>query len=67
MLKQYLRFSDLQDRGIADNRQSLNRAIRDAGFPQGIRIGPRQRIWEESAVEIWMNDRPPATYKAAEK
>ena len=47
----YLRFSDLRERGIVNNRVTLGRWIRDQGFPPGFLLGPNSRAWTEDEIE----------------
>jgi hypothetical protein len=54
-----LRFDDLRDRGVVNNWQSLNRWIRDLGFPPGRLLG-RTRCWTEAEVMEWFESRPTA-------
>ena len=53
----YLRFSDLVERGIVNNRQCLYKWIRNNGFPPGIKIAPNTRVWPEDEVERWIAER----------
>ena len=53
-----LRFPDLQDAGIVDNRATLYRWIKDQGFPPGVLLGPKTRGWVESDVLDWVHSRP---------
>lgn len=56
----YLRFSDLVDRGIVNNRVTLSRWIKERGFPSGILLGPNTRAWPEGDVEKWIAERAEA-------
>jgi predicted DNA-binding transcriptional regulator AlpA len=53
-----LRFKDLKERGIVDNRVTLSRRIKDHGFPPGFLLGPNSRAWTEDVVEAWLKARP---------
>jgi hypothetical protein len=55
-----LRFRDLKDRGIVNNRATLGNWIKDRGFPLGHLTGPNTRTWSEDEVERWLNSRPTA-------
>jgi predicted DNA-binding transcriptional regulator AlpA len=57
---QYLRFSDLQQRGIVSNRQTLGRWIQNRHFPRGVMMGPGVRAWSVSVVQEWLDNRPAA-------
>jgi predicted DNA-binding transcriptional regulator AlpA len=60
MSETYLRFKDLQVRGIVVNWQTLKRWIRDQGFPPGVLLGPNTRAWPETEVNEWLANRPAA-------
>ena len=53
----YLRFNDLRERRIVDNRTTLYRWIKERGFPPGILLGPNTRAWTEEEVEAWLAER----------
>lgn len=57
MLK-ILRFKDLKERGVVDNRVTLSRRIKDHGFPPGFLLGPNSRAWTEDEIEAWLKARP---------
>lgn len=50
----YLRFDDLRERRIVNNRTTLSRWIRERGFPPGILLGPNTRVWSEEEIETWI-------------
>ena len=50
----YLRFADLVERRIVNNRQTLSNWIKHHGFPPGIKVGPNTRVWPEKEVEAWI-------------
>jgi predicted DNA-binding transcriptional regulator AlpA len=50
----YLRFADLVERRIVNNRQTLSNWIKYHGFPPGIKVGPNTRVWPEDEVEAWI-------------
>ena len=52
-----LRFADLKDRGIARNREQLRCLISDHGFPRGFLLTPNARVYDETAVEAWLDSR----------
>ncbi len=56
----YLRFDDLRQRRIVNNRVTLGNWIRDRGFPPGILAGPNSRLWPEDQVDEWLASRPTA-------
>lgn len=52
-----LRFSDLVDLGIVNNRVTLSRRIKNDGFPPGFKLGPNSRAWPAEEVEAWIAER----------
>jgi predicted DNA-binding transcriptional regulator AlpA len=58
MVPKFLRFSDLQERGIIKNRVTLLNRIKHQGFPEGRKIGPNTRAWTETEVAEWLASRP---------
>ncbi len=60
---QYLRFSDLVERGIVRNRVTLGRWIKLHDFPAGILLGPNTRAWPADQVEAWLAARAAAAGK----
>jgi predicted DNA-binding transcriptional regulator AlpA len=60
MSKRKLRFRDLRDRGVVDNRTTLKRWVDGQGFPPGKKIGPNTRVWDEDEVDSWIDSRPDA-------
>ena len=53
----FLRFADLQERKIVNNRTTLSRWINNCGFPPGVLIGPNSRAWTEDEIEAWFTKR----------
>jgi predicted DNA-binding transcriptional regulator AlpA len=53
-----LRFNDLRDRQIVNNRTTLYRWIARDNFPRGRLIGPNTRIWTEEEINSWLQARP---------
>ena len=62
MLETLLLFDDIRERKLARNWNTLNRWIKEEGFPPGRLIG-RNRVWTEAEVMAWVESRP--TGKAA--
>ncbi len=58
MVDRILRYTDLQEAGIVNNRATLYRWIKDHGFPRGILLGSNSRGWLESDVAKWLRSRP---------
>ncbi len=50
---QYLRFKDLKQRKVVENRTTLQRWIATQGFPPGVLLGPRTRAWTEAEIEAY--------------
>ncbi len=57
MVPRILRFPDLKDAGIVNNRATLYRWIKDHGFPSGVLLGPNSRGWAENDVLDWLSSR----------
>ena len=57
MANRILRFIDLKEMGVVNNRPTLYRWIKDLGFPQGFLLGPNSRAWLEKEVEDWLETR----------
>jgi predicted DNA-binding transcriptional regulator AlpA len=58
MLTRRLRFEDLVDKGIVNNRTTLIDWIKRRDFPPGQMTGPNTRTWGEPEVEAWLASRP---------
>jgi predicted DNA-binding transcriptional regulator AlpA len=59
-LRKRLRFRDLVDLGITNNRPTLDLWIAKQGFPPGTMVGPNTRLWTEDEVARWLATRPTA-------
>ncbi len=57
MTTKYLRYPDLVERQIVNNRTTLARWIKDHGFPPGVLLGPNSRAWPDDQVESWLEAR----------
>ena len=55
--KRKLRFRDLKAEGIVENYTTLNRLIREQGFPPGYRIGAQTLGWDETEIDAWLDSR----------
>lgn len=51
MMTKLLRYSDLVERGLFNNRATLYRWIKEGRFPPGRMWGPNTRTWTEDEVE----------------
>ena len=58
MLARQLRYRDLKDRGLFNNRVTLGLWIREQGFPPGRLVGPNTRLWDEAEIAEWLASRP---------
>jgi len=59
-MRKRLRYRDLKERGVINNRPTLNNWIKKLGFPPGQLTGPNSRTWSEDEVEAWLDSRPTA-------
>jgi predicted DNA-binding transcriptional regulator AlpA len=57
MPEQHYRYRDLHERKIVPNRPTMQRWIRDYGFPRGVLLGPRHRAWADSEIAEWLEAR----------
>jgi len=56
-MQKRLRYADLLALGIVNNRVTLSNWIRHCDFPPGSLTGPNSRIWDEAAVQTWLDSR----------
>ncbi len=56
-----VRYPSLVELGIVRNRVTLQRWIRELGFPKPIRLGPNSVAWRWDAVEKWLEAREAET------
>lgn len=54
----FLRFCDLVEMGVVNNRPQLSNMINNYGFPIGRKLGPNTRCWTTEEVIAWCNARP---------
>jgi hypothetical protein len=54
----YLRFADLQARGIVTTWQGLRHLQLHQGFPLGRLLGPSTRAWSADEINGWLSTRP---------
>ncbi len=64
MTTKYLRYADLVERQIVNNRTTLQRWSRNYGFPAGILLGPNSRAWPADQVDAWLAARAAETEAA---
>ena len=62
-----LRYRDLAERNLFNNRMSLRRAMlrADDPFPQPIYLGPNSIAWRRCDVEAWLERRSKTRGSAA--
>ena len=63
-MKKLLRFKDLVEGGVVNNRTQLGRLIKNRGFPPGFLLGPNTRVFPEDEVQPWIDAQAAAAAKA---
>jgi len=53
-VEKYLRFKDLQQRGLFRNRVTFGKWVRDYGFPPGVIVGNTRLFREAEVAEFLM-------------
>ena len=56
-MNRYYRFTDLVDRRIVNNRQTLSNWIKRLGFPKPVKLGPNTAAWLVEEIEAWLRQR----------
>ncbi len=56
-MSKYLRFKDLVERGVVNNRVTLGRWIKFHNFPPGVLLGPNTRVWTEDEIAAYYKAR----------
>jgi hypothetical protein len=51
----YVRFRDLKAHGIVGNWPTLIDYIENQGFPRGILLSPKVRVWSVTSIQEWIN------------
>ena len=54
----FLRFCDLQDRGIVQSHAGLRHLQIHENFPLGRLLGPSTRVWTVDEINDWLKSRP---------
>ena len=67
MTTKYLRYADLVERQIVNNRTTLQRWTHNYGFPVGVLLGPNSRAWPENQVDAWLAARAAARQAPVER
>lgn len=52
-MTKYLRYADLKERRLVNNRATLKNRIDKFGFPPGRLIGPNTRGWTEEEIAVY--------------
>lgn len=60
-----LRYSDLVQRRLFNNRMTLKRAIEAGDFPPAIHLGKNSLAWKAIDVQRWLDQRQSANRKSA--
>jgi predicted DNA-binding transcriptional regulator AlpA len=58
MVTQFLRYRDLEDKGIVRSWAALRYKIKHNNFPTGRYIGPNSRAWTVEEVQDWIDALP---------
>jgi len=58
MVTTFLRYKDLEERGIVRSWTALRYKIAHNGFPAGRYIGPNSRAWTVEEVQEWLDALP---------
>ena len=57
-IPKFLRFCDLQDRGLVQSHAGLRHLQSHQRFPLGRLLGPSTRVWTVTEINEWLNSRP---------
>jgi predicted DNA-binding transcriptional regulator AlpA len=57
MTGRFVRYRDLKERGLINNRVTLGRWIESGGFPPPLKIGPNTVVWPEHEIDEWLATR----------
>lgn len=57
MSEKFLRYPDLKERGIVNNRMTLHNWIKTGNFPRGVFLGPNTLAWTEAEVQQWIDSK----------
>jgi predicted DNA-binding transcriptional regulator AlpA len=66
MARRFIRFKELKERGVFNDRMDAARKI-DAGFPPPYEMSPNVLAWDDEEVEQWLASRPRRTPKTGAK
>jgi hypothetical protein len=58
-MKRLITYAKLFERGLFNNRTTLQRAIKNCGFPAPFKLSGTRIAWEKDEVEAWLVSRRP--------
>lgn len=56
MARTLLKFPALSEKLGGRSRASIHRDMKDRGFPKPINLGANSVVWDESLVDIWLDE-----------
>lgn len=56
MARKFLKFPALSEKLGGRSRASIHRDMRDRGFPKPINLGANSVVWDEEAVDCWLDE-----------
>ncbi|EKD97178.1 MAG: hypothetical protein ACD_23C01023G0002 [uncultured bacterium] len=56
MARKFLKFPALSEKLGGRSRASIHRDMRDRGFPKPINLGANSVVWDEEAVDAWLDE-----------
>jgi hypothetical protein len=65
-----VRYKQLHEDGIVNDRMSLRRKIQEEDFPKPLALGPNTLAWDSDEVQAWLAARPrrvPGSKKASNR
>jgi len=57
MIRRFIRFEDLEAKGIPLSRSQIMRKVKDGRFPKPVKFGKERVAWIESELDEWINQR----------
>lgn len=64
-MQKLMRYPDLVEAGVVNNRVTLARWIKHRGFPKPIQLGANSVAWPADQVEAWIAALPTTDQKEA--
>lgn len=62
MAKRWISFPRVSVKTGDKSRSTISRYIKTLGFPEPIQIGPNSVVWDEEAVDAWIEQRAKVGY-----